>query len=55
MEWVSYRLSLHKTLNLAESSVLRIIMILLLLLLYVISLVTMLQFSHPGTIVEEGE
>lgn len=30
-------------------------MILLLFLFYVISLVTVLQFSYPGTIAEEGE
>ena len=30
-------------------------MILWLLLLYVISLVTMLQFSHTGAIAEDGE
>ena len=55
MEWGSYGLNLHDTLNLAESSSLRIIMIFLLLLLYIISLVTVVQFSHPGTTTEEGE
>ena len=48
----SYGLNLHRTLNLAESSGLRIITILLLLLLY---LFTVLQFSHTGAIVEDGE
>ena len=38
-----------------ESSGLRIIMILLLLLLYVISIVTVLQFSCKGAIAEDGK
>ena len=54
-EWASYELNLHRTLNPAEISGLRIIMTFLLLLLYVINLVKMLQFSHTGTIVEDGE
>ena len=54
MEWVSYGLNLHRTSNLPECSGLKIIMILL-LLLYVISLVTVLQFSCTGAIVENGE
>ena len=55
MEWVSSGLDLHRTLNLVELSGLRIIIILLLLLLYIISLVTVLQFSHTESAVEDGE
>ena len=55
MDWAGYGLNLPWNLNVAEASGLMIIMILLLFLLYVISLVIMLQFSHPGAIVENAE